>query len=860
VSSVPTEAMIELEVPAPIRAAGAEPFPGYKLLEPLGRGGFGEVWKCMAPGGLPKAIKFVSGQHQQHWLDGRVGPAQQELQALEHCKAIRHPFILSMERLEIVGGDLIIVMELADRNLHNVRADYQAAGQVGIPRAELLSYLREVAEVLDYLHEQHGLQHLDIKPQNVFLTGSHVKVADFGLAASLHQEGGGPATGTPLYTAPEIFQGQLSPQCDQYSLAITYQELLTGTFPFQGRTTRQLMLNHLAAAPNLEPLPEGDRPHVARALAKEAADRFPSCLAFIHSLLPTNATIVLPRVAGDLTETPPPAMETVGLRDTPPLTPRPRLADGADTVPGYQLLTCLSQSPVADLWQAHGPDGRERWVLLLNAQPERSDALVAKLKPLQHPALPATDILRSGTGRVALACDPCQPTLQERCNDYRREGQPGIPREELLGYLSDVAAALDELQQQHKLAHGSLQARTIVVQGESVLLFQHGLAPILAGPQGKPAGGLVPRYAAPELAETGASAAGDQYSLALIYADLLLGVQPRAARGSSRAVAKLDLDLLPAFDRPILARALQVRPSQRYPSCSDFIQALVHAPRIAAPTQQAIYLADIAPLADLTDTGRAPSAPCSVPDIVARWLTAATGALQLAMNGSWHYLIHPNHVLEHRYRVRLIPGVFQLKLQDLEKRWSAKVLRQDDESFICRVPIKQKFWQRCFGGDGGGFEVQIHLQPIAGPAPQLAQAHVRVEPYGPVTAQTAQDVAEIGPEIITSVRSYLGEVNDQRSQVRWPCTLPVRLYPVLPNLRLDSRRVGACRNLAFDGINFRTEQPLPGEFVYVAAPDVPGGDDIALLVQVLHSAPDPNGGVEIGGRFGAAANWGKEEK
>src|SRR5687767_8991402 len=70
------------------RQPGEEPLPGYRLLEPLGRGGFGEVWKCAVPGGLCKAIKFVHGD-----LDcgaGREGPAELEFEALERIKAIRH--------------------------------------------------------------------------------------------------------------------------------------------------------------------------------------------------------------------------------------------------------------------------------------------------------------------------------------------------------------------------------------------------------------------------------------------------------------------------------------------------------------------------------------------------------------------------------------------------------------------------------------------------------------------------------------------------------------------------------------------------------------------------------------------------
>src|SRR5262245_61690264 len=161
----------------------AEPIRGYRLLEPLGSGGFGEVWKCEAPGGLFKAIKFVYGDLDAVGGDG--AQAAEELQAIERVKAIRHPFLLSLDRVECVAGELMIVTELADRSLHEVLLYYQKAGLPGIPRGELLGYLREAAEVLDLMNQQHGLQHLDVKPRNLFLVSSHVKVADFGLVNSL---------------------------------------------------------------------------------------------------------------------------------------------------------------------------------------------------------------------------------------------------------------------------------------------------------------------------------------------------------------------------------------------------------------------------------------------------------------------------------------------------------------------------------------------------------------------------------------------------------------------------------------------------------------------------------------------------
>src|SRR5262249_7637803 len=138
---------------------------------------------------------------------------------------------------------------------------------------------------------QHGLQHLDVKPSNLFLVSNHVKVADFGLVNSSTGADRGAAPRfklsavTPLYASPEVFGGSLSPHSDQYSLAVVYQQLLTGTLPFNGQSARQLLLQHTREEPDLTPLPPGDRAVVARALAKDPGRRYPSCSDFVHALV-----------------------------------------------------------------------------------------------------------------------------------------------------------------------------------------------------------------------------------------------------------------------------------------------------------------------------------------------------------------------------------------------------------------------------------------------------------------------------------------------------------------------------------------------------------------------------------------------
>jgi serine/threonine protein kinase len=309
--------------------ANCEPIPGYRLIERIGGGGFGEVWKAEAPGGLLKAIKVIHGDLRSVDADG-ARHAEQELRALKRLQAIRHPYLLSLERYDVVEGRLLIVTELADCNLWDRFREMRAQQRPGIPRGELLRYLEEAAEVLDMMNAQYQLQHLDIKPQNLFLVYNHVKVADFGLVKDLEGMRGQITGGvTPVYAAPETFDSIVTRYCDQYSLAIVYQELLTGVRPFNGTSGQQLLIQHLREPPNLGPLPPADRPVVARALAKKPEDRFPSCLQFIRSIMSAGAETPAPPPRSPASSS---RLETpVGVGRTIP--PMPPLAQATSSEP-----------------------------------------------------------------------------------------------------------------------------------------------------------------------------------------------------------------------------------------------------------------------------------------------------------------------------------------------------------------------------------------------------------------------------------------------------------------------------------------------------------------------------------------------
>jgi len=261
-----------------------EPFPGYRLIQLLGQGGWGEVWKAERADETAWAIKFLPA-------DGQLSAAQ-EIRALQAIRALHHPNLIGIEQIWCGEGSLGIVMELADGSLQDFYHVYQAECGSGITPDHLCFYLSQAAAALDFLNtRQHVAQgqrvayrHCDVKPSNLLVRGNEVKVADFSLAVpQTATMGYHRRTGTLHYAAPEIFQGWLSDRSDQYALAVSYVQLRTGVLPFPD-SPDHFDPKYVRPAPDLTGIPPAEGGILTRALAPVPQDRWPSCTELMRLL------------------------------------------------------------------------------------------------------------------------------------------------------------------------------------------------------------------------------------------------------------------------------------------------------------------------------------------------------------------------------------------------------------------------------------------------------------------------------------------------------------------------------------------------------------------------------------------------
>ncbi len=263
--SRPTEGAPDANTPPPTTVELARAFPHLEILELIGRGGMGFVYRARQPKLdrvvalkiLPQALAADPAFTERFTREGRV------------LARLNHPNIVTVHDFGQAKGFSYLLMEFVEGV--NLR---QAMRAGRFTPAEALSLVPAICEALQYAHNE-GILHRDIKPENILLdTRGRVKIADFGIAKLVGEAKGawhtesGATVGTPHYMAPEQIEhpAEVDHRADIYSLGVVLYELLTGELP----------LGRFLAPSQKTPVSAGVDAVVLRALEKERERRFQS--------------------------------------------------------------------------------------------------------------------------------------------------------------------------------------------------------------------------------------------------------------------------------------------------------------------------------------------------------------------------------------------------------------------------------------------------------------------------------------------------------------------------------------------------------------------------------------------------------
>lgn len=248
----------------------------YRLLDLIGRGGMGEVWrardealgrhvavKCLKPLGPQRDQAFTGVLRERFRREARV------------AAALQHRGVTVVHDFGEYEGVLYLVMELLDgRNLSQLLED--AKGHP-LPVAEIVEVADQVSAALAYTHRQ-GIVHRDLKPANIMrLSDGTVKICDFGIARLGHDigftsrlTGTGIAMGTPHYMSPEQISGtHVDQRSDLYSFGCVLYEIATGAPPFDLDDAWAVLVGHRDTPP--EP-PRTHRPELPEYLERIVLD------------------------------------------------------------------------------------------------------------------------------------------------------------------------------------------------------------------------------------------------------------------------------------------------------------------------------------------------------------------------------------------------------------------------------------------------------------------------------------------------------------------------------------------------------------------------------------------------------------
>ncbi len=248
---------------------------GYRIEEPLGRGGTSVVYRAEHVRlGRRAALKLLTPAF------GEADFSDRFLRESRLAASLDHPSIVPVYDAGEQDGLLYIAMACIEGR--DLRALLAEEGQLPLGRA--LRIVGQIASALDAAHAR-GLVHRDVKPANILVgAGDRAYLSDFGVVKEVARNGTtrtGAFVGTSEYCAPEQIEGrEVTARTDVYALACVLYECLAGKPPFHRDSEVAVLNAHLhAPPPKLEPAPIGAV--IAKALSKSPLDRYASCGEFV---------------------------------------------------------------------------------------------------------------------------------------------------------------------------------------------------------------------------------------------------------------------------------------------------------------------------------------------------------------------------------------------------------------------------------------------------------------------------------------------------------------------------------------------------------------------------------------------------
>jgi hypothetical protein len=555
------------------------------------------------------------------------------------------------------------------------------------------------------------------------------------------------------------------------------------------------------------------------------------------------------------------APEEIRLDDLPPTEEFPLgdsklpAAQHATSSVEYEFLKCLEHNALGEVWLVRTSLAKDRLAQFL--PPGSNEAALQRLEFIHcNKGLLSFQVARRTSGQPILVTDRPKKTLGERFQECWSKGQPGIPRSELLSYIRTAAETLDNLYVHYRVQHLGLNPKYLVLHGgrfHELLIAGFGLAELLLAPTQHPISQFNPRYSAPELYNNRPSSRSDQYSLALIYAELLTGVHPlRGCRDFRPGEGRLDLRLLSSSEQQIVGRALAANPPDRFGTILDLVAALEGA--TSRQSELAKKIEAPSPIITCSEA-RVAAAPsglfggvqyASLDHFVSELVVLAAGPVQVREFNKIRYTVEPGQWLGHRCAVGTYPGAALLKLEGFRQQWGASLVRRQQDLLVFSVDTAPSFWQRLTGRQVG---LEIQVQMLSPERSRRSEVHVVVRPYGCGRRQAIQLLEQTGVQLLESVRSYLLAHPEQRSKERLTCSQPLRVRPVIGGVELADPIDCVSKDISLDGIGIFLPKVLTTPQIYIDVPNLPDLAGYAGLAQIVRKKSCGDGWYEIGAAF-----------